>query len=82
MSHQFSQNLIDRTKRYFRKHYKQSLTTEEAVSYLVSLADLYITFSPKEKADAGGDVPCPYPPGGAGASTPATPLRGLANNLT
>jgi hypothetical protein len=77
MSQQFSQNLIDRAKLYFRKHYNQSLTNEEAVSHLVSLADLYITFSPKEKVDAGGDVPCPYPPGGAGASTPATPLGGL-----
>lgn len=41
----FSEDLILRLKKYFKDRYGQELTTEQAVVFLSSFADLYVLVS-------------------------------------
>jgi hypothetical protein len=42
MSNPFSEDLIFRLKQYIKGHFGQDITTEQAVVFLSSLADLYL----------------------------------------
>jgi hypothetical protein len=41
----FSEDLIFRIKKYFKDRFGQNITTDEAVVFLSSLADLYLVVS-------------------------------------